>query len=256
MLCNAILALLTALGGSLHMADSAAAEPPEPIRVAVGFSLQPYVLPSGKGILGELVGRSLVESGYRPEFTFKNNSEAIELFEEGGAAAVTPVKTGMVEAHLSMPVIVFANFAFALADSGIDIGPIDDLKRYRLGGFSNARQFLGPAFADVAAGAVEYHEYEFQGRELQALFQGEVDLIVGDHRIVEYYRRRLINQAPHDPTWRQRLVPVYEFPENIYHVAFHSRQQRDAFDRSLLHLERSGFRHRIIETYRKLLESY
>jgi len=229
---------------------------PDRVRVAVGFSIGPYMLQDGKGIIGDLITESLRNVGLDPDFSYQSNMSAIESFEAGETDAVTVVKKGMVEGHYSRPLVTFQNYTWALSGRKIEIRSLDDLVPYRVAAFSSANRFLSPEFERLTEKLAGYQEIDDQQVQISALFKGEFDVIIADETIFKYYHKRLVNSAPQDETWRQPVSRGYAFPPNAYHVAFSDAQIRDRFDTGLAALQANGRSDEIRQLYLGLLDTY
>lgn len=250
------MAILLALIATQCLSTSLQAKEYSSVRVAVGFSIGPYLMTGGRGIIGDLITESFAESGLKPEFSYFTNEEAIERFEAGEFDAVTVVRAGMVEGFYSLPLVTFQNHTWALAGRNVVMDALGDLGPYRVAAFSSAHRFLGPEFEAIVGGLASYEEISDQEQQVAALLQGQVDVIVADQAIFEFYRRRLINRAPQDEVWRQAVDRGYAFPPSVYHMAFSSEATRDEFDQGLRKLTDSGRRAAIRQFYLGLLDEY
>lgn len=250
------MAILLALIAAQCLSTALRAEEHPPVRVAVGFSIGPYLMTGGRGIIGDLITESFSKSGLKPEFSYHTNRQAIELFEAGEVDAVTVVRAGMVDGFYSMPLVTFHNHTWSLASRNIVIDSLDDLGSYRVAAFSSAQRFLGPEFEAVVGSLASYEEISDQEQQVTGLLQGKVDVIVADQAIFEFYRRRLINRAPQDEVWRQAVDRGYAFPPSVYHMAFRSEETRNRFDQGLATLNESGRRAEIRQFYLGLLDIY
>lgn len=225
------------------------------VNIAVGFSLQPYVFKSGRGIIGDIVRNALNAEGYTVNFSFFSNAEALERFNQREFDAVAVVKPGMVDAYFSEPFITFSNRLISLASSSEKYAALAALHGKRVVGFSNARRYLGEDF-NAAINTADYHEESSQLTQARDLLTGKVDVIVADKNIFEYYRKRLINSEPFNSQFRQQVQYGYQFPDSVYHAAFHSQDLQQAFDRGYLRLLKRGHITEVFDLYLDLLKVY
>ncbi len=226
------------------------------INIATGFSLGPYVLRSGGGILSDIIKESLLFSGYEVRFHYMSNADAIEAFTARQFDAVTVVKPGMVDGFYSEPVLSFLNSFITLADSPHEIASLDDLHDLRLAAFSNASGFLGEPFRAAITHTRGYQEISNQEEQVAALFSGDVDVILADKNIFRFFHRRLLYKNLHDPQFHQKVRFHFQFNPTFYHIGFQEQAQQIAFDRGYRRLKESGRIDAIYRYYLELLEEY
>lgn len=226
------------------------------ITVAMGFSMEPYVLNNGRGIVGDLIRESLAKAGFSVRFQYYSNVNAHQLYEDGASDAVGLVKLGMVGGYYSAPIVTFTNRLINVSKNGVPITELAELQGLRVVGFSNARGYLGEAFAEQVSKARDYREINSQEQQVAALFKGEADVIVADVTIFEYYQKRLINALPNSGDYRGAVTYGYAFPQRPYHIAFRDEQQQQAFDAGFKQLQASGRVEQIYKQYRDLLDRF
>jgi polar amino acid transport system substrate-binding protein len=203
----------------------ATATPGQTLRVAVGETKPPYVLAEEqRGIEVELLTAILKDAGYTAVLQYVPNRRARILLESGLIdAAISPQGE-----FLSEPYIAYQNMAFTLCRSSIELHRVTDLAGRRVAAFHNARLFLGPEFAQMAAGNPDYREPP-QASINRLLYAGAVDIGVGDVNIVHSINGELgLGQAAAEALCAHPL-----FPPTLYRLAFRDRAVRDSFNAAL-----------------------
>lgn len=228
----------------------------ETIKIAVGSSIEPFMLKSGKGLIGTVVIESFQHSGERVEFSYNSNQKALELFNNKKVDGVTVVREGMVQGFYSAPLVSFDNHVISLASSDVNIETINDLKNYRIIAFSKARQYLGADFDNVVEQSKSYREMASQELQVKALFDGETDIIISDTTIFEFYRTRLRNRTPQDKKWRKEISIGFPFPNQAYYMAFQTESHQQLFNHGLSQLKASGRYQQIAHSYAILFQQY
>jgi len=233
-----------------------AGDEPATVKVAVGFSIEPWMLKDGKGIIGRVITESFLQSGSTVEFNYLSNEEALNAFNQDRADAVTVVKKGMVQGEYSEPLITFHNYVISLAQSGIEIKDLGDLKNYRVIAFSDAHKYLGADFSNAVANSEHYRELARQELQVKALFDGEAEIIIADKTIFEFYRTRLRNRSPLDLKWQKKIEFDFRFPESVYHVAFKTTELQQLFNKGFEYIKATGRYKEIVHTYMDLMDQY
>ncbi len=226
------------------------------VSFAIGYSLEPYVLANGRGVVSDIVRESLQASGYTLELVFLSNARAIEEFKAGRHDAVAVVTPAMVDAYLSVPFVRFHNQVISLAEQQLALSSLADLATRRVVGFSHARGYLGAEFASVVADNPDYREVERQVQQVEALFDGRADAIVADKTIFRFYQRKLQIAAPYDARFRRKVVFSDLFAPNEYYAAFHRESVRNAFNHGYASLQASGRIVQILRRYTDLMQRY
>lgn len=210
----------------------------ETLRVGLGTNKPPYIFEAERrGLEFDLIDSAAREAGMQME-PFFAPMERLHLMLASGqidAIATTNAQSG-VSAHYSQAYIHYQNYAVSLAKRQLDIREIKDLGRYSVSAFPRARLLLGPEFGAMAARNPNYREEAQQITRNRLLYAGRVDVIVGDRRIIEYFRAEVAKQVDS----RQPLSWHALFPATDYHVGFRNPEQRDRFDLGLLALRKSG----------------
>ncbi len=233
----------------LASAQTASAQDLEPISVAVGLSLPPYVIADERrGMEYDIVREALADAGYRMEPVFMEFGDVPEALARGDVdAAMTMSERAPSNAALSEVAIVYRNYAVTLEESGVAIGSIEDLADHSVMAFQNARLHLPDPYRAVADGNPGYGEVAEQYRQNLALFTGEVEVVVADINIFNWFTDdpRVASMADA----RQPVALHAIFPPTVYRVGFRDEAARDAFDAALAALRASGRYDAIVESY-------
>jgi polar amino acid transport system substrate-binding protein len=144
--------------------------------------------------------------------------------------------------------ITYHNFAMTLASRGMHIGRVDDLAGKTIIAFQNARQYLGSDFAKVVTDSPGYREVAEQYQQNLALFAGQVEVVVADRNIFQWYNRDARVTQAVDAT--QPVTYHNIFAPTGYHLAFRDVTVRDAVNDALTTLKTSGRYDAVMEQYK------
>jgi polar amino acid transport system substrate-binding protein len=242
-------ALLLSAAALFGSRPSAAAARGEPLVVAVGLSLPPYVIPDQRrGMEYDIVKEALALVGYELVPKFVDFGDGPRLLREGyvdGAMTILPASG--VDAFYSATYITYHNQAMTLTSRSLRITSVEDLAGKTVLAFENARQYLGPAFARVIADNPGYREVAEQYRQNLELLGGKVDVVVADRNIFQWYARD--PRVTRASSARQPITYHDIFAPTRYTIGFRYAVVRDAFDGGLGRLEASGRRDAILRAY-------
>lgn len=210
----------------------------ETLRLGLGSHKPPYIFEAERrGLEYDLLDAAARRAGFRMQ-PFFAPLERLHLMLAAGqidAIATTSALSG-VPAHYSQPYIAYQNYAVSLASRHLVLHDIADLDAYSVSAFQRARLLLGPRFGSMAAHNPRYREEAQQIVRNRLLYAGRVDVVVGDRRIIEYFRREVARQVDvgQPLAWHALFAPTH------YQVGFVSAASRDRFDLGLAQLRRSG----------------
>ncbi|WP_035054005.1 substrate-binding periplasmic protein [Andreprevotia chitinilytica] len=224
---------------------SALAHGGEPIRVGLIASIPPYVYAKeDRGIEVDLIREALRRSGYEAKMVYTPLERVIWGYQNGQIdAAGTMDESSGLKAAFSVPYIEFQHAAFSLQSRKLELRNIDDLRNYRIVTFRRATNFLGPRFAAAANASPDYREENNDVDLNRLLYNGVVDVTVGDERIFRVIMAQLPESAAHP-------VRVHHiFPPKPYRVAFRDPKVRDAFDKAITQMRQDGSYARILAHY-------
>lgn len=219
------------------------------LRVAVGLFLPPYVIREQHGGLEyDIVAEALRRSGYRmqPQYVAYGQIGAM-LQRRAVDAAMTQNPAGGLDAHYSEPVVRYHDYAITLSARRISLQRVQDLHAYSMVAFQNAHKELGPAFAELTRNHQRYSETGQQIAQNKLLYSGQVDVVVADKLIFNYYR-----QLVHGEVDARQPVTFHPLFDPIaYSVAFHDPALRDRFNLALGEMRKDGSVARIEQRYRR-----
>lgn len=246
---RSLAALLFAIG-TLVKADSAVADPHD-VRVAIGLSLQPYVIrEKNAGIEYDIIREALAEEGYRMVPVYVPFMRVTASFRQGEVdAAATMQDNAQVKAYFSDPHVIYRNYAISMARNHYRIDSIEDLGNYSIDAFQNAKVFLGPRFAAAATRSKHYGEHADQSEQNRMLYVGRAEVVVADINIFKFHEAEIDDLAAHGIKTHEPVAYHAVFPPTPYQVAFASEALRDAFNRGLAKLHKSGEYERIFDRY-------
>lgn len=226
------------------------------LSVAIGFSLGPYAISNGRGVIIDVTRQIFEDTGSAVRFTYMSNAEAQEAFKKGLFDAVAPTRAERGKFFYSDPVVVFNNSAISLKKSNIKINGIPDLAKYRVAAFSGASQFLGSKFYEAVLNNEKYIEVANQETQLTMLYRGDVDIVIADNKIFQFYLKKLLKNGVVSPE-NSAAHQIHDvFPASVYVVGFHDNNVCNNFNKGLKQLKDSGRYDAILEKYSRLVESY
>ncbi|MBG3876298.1 hypothetical protein FVW20_04450, partial [Desulfovibrio oxamicus] len=223
-----------------------AAPPPDGPELRIGFSTSslPYVdIVNKNGLEPRLVAAALSRSGYRVLPVFLPHARALELVRKGSLDGCGPVgrHADVVGLALGDMYLQYRNVVVSLVAAGLDINTLADLRGLPVAAFHNARVFMGPDFAAMAAANPRYEEQVDQRAQVEAFFHRRDRVIVVDERIFAFHRARLAARGVGEPVRIHRI-----FPAQDRFFVFRDPVVRDAFDAGLRQLQESGeYRHMV-----------
>ena len=225
------------------------------VNIAFGLSLAPYVLEDeSKGIELDIIRESLNVIGHdlvpryfplaRIPLQIKDNSI-------DGATPLTKdfskdLQNLSQEYYYSEPHVVYQNVVVTLQDNNIEINDVNDLNKYDLIAFQNAKAYLGDEFKIMADQNKNYMEMADQQKQILKLFSRETQAIVLDINIFKFYKKA-IKHPRVDMT-----LPVHMhfiFPANHYSIVFKDQALCDEFNKGLDQIKKDGLYQEILERY-------
>ncbi len=245
------LGLLTPLSASAQSADS--------VRVGCGNSIPPYVIrQNDRGIVLDILRRALQTQNKTIDVRYDNNTNNVIAFNKGelDIACITSLTASPNALFSRQPLIVFHNIAISLSSRKVSLTDVSSLGNYSITAFNLASQLLPDNFAAEAARSPAYRELAEQQKQVEALFNGETDVIILEQTIFRYYLSQLRRNYPNNPVYQQPYQYHDLFTPTYYYAAFHSKQLRDAFDIGMDILIDSGEQDKILQSYERLLADY
>lgn len=213
------------------------------IKVALGDSLPPYIIPPSSGLEYEIIYEVLELKGYKMKSIFVPFARLFKTVEQINYDAVATVKENDLSkgVYYSDEYIIYNNIAVSLND--FQINGVEDLKFKKIISFQNAAIYLGKEFEDVVKNNKNYSELANQEAQVASLMNGRTEVIIIDENIFRYYyqKSKLFPQKPYK---------VYRiFQPTPYKIAFKNKKIRDDFNQGLKLLKSSGRYDEIIDKY-------
>ncbi len=124
----------------------------------------------------------------------------------------------------SRPYIQFQNVAITM-DPKVQITSLQDLSKYSVVAFQNAKDALGPDYAKAVSKCTVYMEMPNQTKQIETLFRRRSQVIILEKQIFTYFREKFYPKSE---------VKMFEiFPPTSYSAVFSDKNLRDEFDKAL-----------------------
>lgn len=222
----------------------------EPLVIVFGVFRPPYIFEKKDlGIDFDLAKSTLELAGYQIKPLHSPNNRAFREIEMGkvdGVIGLSPLqdRPGI---YFSKPIIQYDNVVITKRKKKLVINSIDDLKEIRFLTFSNAKQYLGPAYADIISKLKYDTDIANQETQNRMFWQNKVDAIILDLNVFRYYRGSLASElnTAEEVDVHRIFAPV----DNERVAAFRDPKVRDQFDKALRQLKSSGEYQKILDRY-------
>lgn len=211
------------------------------VTLATSKSIPPYIIKEQQsGIQLDIIKQAFSNAGYQVnQLIFTSNLRAERMLKQNAVDAIVNAPNNGSYAYLSEPVIFYQNIAISLSARQLSIGSIEDLTKFRLMAFQNAKKYLGDRFSQAAEQAKFYTEVSNQSAQLERLYRGQVDVIILDKRIFHYLnQKRIAQKSPTAPVTKHLI-----FPESPRLLGFHDPALRDKFNAGLKQLNDKDIKH-------------
>lgn len=162
------------------------------LTLVTGFSKPPYSLvEQNKGFELELIQLIFKNLDYRVSFVTAPFGRSQKMFKIDGVEGVTTAKIQLYRgnAHITEPYIIYHNAVISLASKKIQLSAVNELSRYSVAAFQNSQAILGSEYSQAVAESPKFVELADQKNQLNMLSQGEIDLLVMDINIFNYYNK-------------------------------------------------------------------
>lgn len=212
---------------------------------ASGF-IPPFVIQrDNTGYQLDLIRASFHAQGYDEiEFVYMSNKRAEQAFKSGLVDAVVNLPDNYVgKVHISEPLLDYHNIAVSLAERKYRIETVQDLRGLGVVAFQNAKGFLGADYFLMTKQLRSYEEIVNQAAQVELLMKGWADVIILEHRVLEYYLAKLATTHPVKEVSYHYLFDAA--PRPIY---FQSELMRDIFNAGLNNIKVSGEYQAILAT--------
>jgi len=236
---------LALLAASLSALDACATEPE--LTVAIQPDIPPYVMENaGRGLEVEIVRRAL--AGYTLHFIQMPYGELQTAVPKKRAKVAVAVQHFSDDGvFYSNDFMTFENYAITRKPARLTIDRVAELANHKVLAWQDAYLELGPAFERLfspgSAQRKNYVEYGDQREQVRVFWAAPADVIVIDRSIFRYYSVKA-GHSMSEVAFHSLFPPVTSFK-----IGFEEPAVRDAFNRGLAKLCKTG-------EYAKLLEQY
>lgn len=239
------------IGVTLALLATAGRADPAVLRVGVFAGGQPFALPEQKaGLLVDLVRAAFADEALKTEFVFLSPLRLEREFEEAHIDVNTAAKPGHPGLLSNWPVTTFRNQAITLKAKFPQLTSIAELGKLRVVTFQNARRFLGPEFAAMAAENKNYIEVP-ASLPTAMLSLDRTDVMVAQADVFRYH---VLNEQ----VARVKPAALADFAfhdiigaGNKYWFAFRNEEMRARFERGIKRIYQNGQADAIIAQYQR-----
>ena len=213
------------------------------IKIALGDSLPPYIIPPNNGIEYEIIKRAFEIKNYKIKPVFVPFARLFKSVEQGTYDGVATVKEDkkLKNVYYSEDYISYENVVVSLKK--FDIKTLKDLEGKSIIAFQNSMIYLGKNYENTIKKNKSYKELANQEGQVASLMEGRVDLIIIEEKIFKYYlsKSKLVKSRPYE---------IYRiFEKTPYKMAFKDKKVRDDFNEGLKLLKSSGEYEKMIKKY-------
>lgn len=222
----------------------------EPLAVMFGISRPPYVMEENQtGISVELAREVFARMGRRFVAVFGANKRLeISLKHEqvDVAVEVQPTDSSL---YYSAPFIAYRNYVVSRERDDITFRDWPDLAGHSVCAWQNAKENLGPRFAETIPSFSDYREFALQKRQVRQWLKGGCEAILIDDTLLKWWIQDLQRESgiPHEIKPRYAAFPG----DNAlwWFVGFRDSRLRDEFNRQLSAMQKDGTYLRIRENF-------
>ncbi|MGL1903767.1 MAG: transporter substrate-binding domain-containing protein [Fibrobacterales bacterium] len=218
------------------------------LELTASLSVEPYINSAdGSGFETDIVREVFASEGYTVNFDYQPLHRTKHSFKQGTIDGVMTIQSYYPETKggfFSDEYITYHNFVITLQSSNVKINAIDDLKDKSIVAFQQAHLAFGKEFTEMTKENEDYAEKADQKSQVAMFFAKRVDAILMDTLIFNYYRQHLTQSST-------ELQITYHdlFEESNFRMAFREEIVRDAFNRGLKKIKKSGRYKAIIRSY-------
>lgn len=225
------------------------------LNVGVSFAIPPWVITeSDSGIELDILKETLSPAGYEIQANYLSFALSYSLFEADKLDVVINAKESILKSgFLSEPAVTFQNVAVSLQSRNYpEEFPPSFLVDKSVIAFQNASILLNDEFKAMTNQNVMYQEVAKQSLQINLLMIRDIDFIILDKRIFEYYLQ-LAKNSPNLVRVKSKLDQAvrfhYIFEPTQYRFAFKSEKVRDDFNKGLAKIKNNGVYDEIFKRY-------
>lgn len=225
------------------------------LNIGVSFAIPPWVITeSDSGIELDILKEALSPAGYEIQANYLSFALSYSLFEAGKLDAVINAKESILKSgFLSEPAVTFQNVAISLKNRNYpeEFTPSFLVDKSVIA-FQNASILLTDEFKAMTEQNLMYQEVAKQSLQINLLMIRDIDFIIMDKRIFDYYLQQAKN-SPNLVRVKSRLDQAvrfhYIFEPSQYRFAFKSEKVRDDFNAGLVRIKNNGVYEEIFNRY-------
>ena len=223
----------------------------QPLRVAFGETLPPYVIPATHdGIVVDILREALEPEGYSIQPFYYPYARRLIAYKKGKVDIVSDVPISLAEefdGFFSGALYAYENVAISLKKHGYTFSKIDDLLHYRVLAWQGAKEILGGEYADMAERNTHYREIANQKAQVIMLFKDREDVIQIDKLIFQYFHNELISEEYPEVSQEVDIFPLFGVSENGF--VFKDQDVQRLFNKKFRELKESGRYDEIVQKY-------
>lgn len=242
---------------SSSFADNTATSTASPkiLNIGVSFAIPPWVITeTDSGIELDILKQALSPAGYEVKPNYLPFALSYSQFKSDKLDGVINARESLLETgYFSDVVVTFQDIAISLSEKNYPENfEISFLKDKSIIAFQTASILLGDEFKNTVEKNMMYQEIAKQSLQINLLMFKNVDFIIMDKSIFDYY----LQQAKNDPNLvreksklNQELRFHHLFEPTHYRFAFKSEKVRDDFNSGLAKIRKNGVYDEIFKRY-------
>jgi polar amino acid transport system substrate-binding protein len=208
------------------------------LQVAVSWAKPPYIIPkTHSGFEIELIADVFKDLTHDVNFIYMPYDRTIEMLQRKQTDVTLTLNnlSGISPKYLSDVYVFYQNVAVSLKSKNLPIQHIQDLSKHSVVGFQSASDVLGKEFAGAIENNNLYIEIADQRRQVELLFNEQVDVIIIDVNVFHYLSLDLTGIDQFE------MVTVHSFfAQNHYSAGFKDMTLKNQFNQSLAKYKSSG----------------
>ncbi len=206
-----------------------------------------YVNNNGEivGIEKEIIEGAFEKRGYNVEFKIYGYSRLIKEITDKKVDFASPIAVNIPNILPVDHYLPFHDVAMTLKSRDLKVDNVSDLKGKAVVAYQKASYVLGDEYRNVVESNTELYK-EIHGREnqIQMLFRGRTDIVVGEERILVYLSEKLYGPG------KVSIHPIFQ--KTNYGGAAWSESLVNDFNRGLEVLKNSGEYQEMLDKHRSI----
>jgi len=198
----------------------------KPFNVVTGIDRPPYSIQNARvGFEIELLNAVLEKLVEDHEFVIAPYGRSIKILDVKNIDAMTTASISIYHdsGKLSLPYIQYQNVAVTLKSADLKLESINDLGRFSIATFLNAKTILGDTFNQAVSKSSQYTELSDQSLQLHMLRKNKVQVLVMDINIFNYFNK-----------FHELEVDIHRvFPLTAYGLLVKENAFKNRFDHAL-----------------------